>query len=161
MKTLYLDTEFNGHGGNLISLALVDPYGPSWYEVLPYEHLVIDQWVVEHVLPQLHKKPISKGAFQKSLHKFLGHYLDAKVVSDWQEDFAHLLQWMTMPGGVSLRWTGPLQMVHTPNGFPVSAIPHNALADATALMEYLHYHPHGETRPPRMVPPAGSRTASG
>lgn len=35
---LYLDTEFNGFGGSLISAALVSTGGHEWYEVLPCSH---------------------------------------------------------------------------------------------------------------------------
>ncbi len=36
---LFLDCEFNGFGGELISMALVDEHGLFFYEVLECPHL--------------------------------------------------------------------------------------------------------------------------
>ena len=51
MMRYFLDVEFNGFGGPLISLALVpeDPDAAPFYEALPCPKP--DVWVAAHVLP--------------------------------------------------------------------------------------------------------------
>jgi hypothetical protein len=53
---LFLDCEFNGFGGELISMALVDGDGNYFYEVLPCLEPI--NWVKENVLPMLDKQPV-------------------------------------------------------------------------------------------------------
>jgi hypothetical protein len=56
----FIDVEFNGFGGPLISLALA----PEDPEAVPfYEALLCDQpeaWVAEHVMPVLRTRPIPR-----------------------------------------------------------------------------------------------------
>lgn len=68
---IYLDTEFNGLGGELISLALVSEDGREWYESLPLPPL-LDEWVGANVVPLLGDKP--------PLHNALS---DARALRDW------------------------------------------------------------------------------
>lgn len=49
---LYIDCEFNGFGGQLISMALVAEDGTEFYEVVPLLEEVTP-WVAEHVMPVL------------------------------------------------------------------------------------------------------------
>ena len=53
----FIDVEFNGFGGPLISLALAaeDPGTAPPYEALPCH--VPEPWVVSHVLPVANEKP--------------------------------------------------------------------------------------------------------
>ena len=44
----FLDTEFNGFGGTLISLALVSELGTSIYLIYPLTGM-IDPWARDHV----------------------------------------------------------------------------------------------------------------
>nr|MBA4771246.1 hypothetical protein [Sphingobium sp.] len=53
----FLDTEFNGFGGTLISVALVPEHGDQEFYVslpLPDE---IEPWVAKHVIPYLRHVP--------------------------------------------------------------------------------------------------------
>lgn len=52
--TLWLDTEFNGTGGALISLALIDEHDASVYFALPCDDPV--PWVAEDVMPATIKR---------------------------------------------------------------------------------------------------------
>ena len=65
---LFLDCEFNGFGGELISMALVDEEGHYFYEVLDCPQPVA--WVAEHVMPLLAQAPISFTEFQNKLSSF-------------------------------------------------------------------------------------------
>jgi hypothetical protein len=53
----FLDTEFNGFGGDLISLALVPEYGDrEYYAVLPLPE-ELHPWVARNVVPYLSSVP--------------------------------------------------------------------------------------------------------
>lgn len=136
----YLDTEFNGFGGDLMSLALVpaDDALPSFYRVVEWSG-VLDPWVRQHVLPLLCEGPRPRVDVARELAAFLGCAPSPVIVADWPTDFEHVL---------SLLITGPGQMVGVPDfdmeyrrlaGFNTAAhsrVPHNALADAIALRDH-------------------------
>ena len=85
----YIDTEFNGTGGQLLSIALVREDGAHFYEVLHAHDLVVP-WVKEHVVPHFQQEPVSRLQAVKKLQKFLRkedgpHFF----IADWPEDIAH------------------------------------------------------------------------
>lgn len=129
---LFLDCEYNGFGGPLISMALVTEDGREFYEVLPCEDP--ESWVVQHVMPNLNKPAVASMAeFQNRLRIFLAQFDSIHVVADWPEDIAHFCGSLI---------TGPGWRINTP---PLtmeilqieaeSAQPHNALADARGLRD--------------------------
>ena len=144
MTNIYLDTEFDGHGGGLISLALAAEDGNHWYGI----HPDIDQpnanpWVKEHVLPFLRAMPETAGGFvdgpeyRAFLKEYLLNYAGATIWADWPDDFAHLMRLMSGPSyAESFMVPCTMQMIVTPEGEPKPEIPHNALSDAIALMEW-------------------------
>lgn len=132
---LFLDTEFNGFGGGLISLALHRPDKPEqdWYEVLAIpEHP--EPFVRDHVLPVVNRQPIGLDAFTTSLRARLVSYASPRIVADWPEDFGHLLRFLCAAGGKQLQFECTLELVLS--GKLDSAIPHNALEDAKALARW-------------------------
>lgn len=130
---LYLDCEFNGFGGELISLALVDDEGRSFYEVL--DCLQPLAWVAENIMPILAQAPISLTEFQNKLSLFLNEYDEIHVVADWAEDLSLFTRSLVLGAGRAMAtppltlelWTGKMR-------FP-SQVPHNALSDAEALAD--------------------------
>ena len=74
---LFLDCEFNGFGGELISMALVDENERYFYEVLPCINPT--SWVLDNVIPILNKQTIDLKEFQNTLFKFLNHYEPYRV----------------------------------------------------------------------------------
>ena len=58
----FIDAEFNGFGGQLISLALVpeDEEAVPFYEVLACANT--NSWVIDHVVPVLQKQPVIRPA---------------------------------------------------------------------------------------------------
>lgn len=135
---LYLDTEYNGFGGELISMAIVSPAGHRWYgaraPVFP-----VDPWVAENVMPKLEfgRPMMTDREFRDSLHVFLHQFDDPEIVCDWHADaglFCSLLQGETFDS--SLDYACRITILRTPPGQPVSEIPHNAVADAEALMRW-------------------------
>lgn len=141
IPTFYLDCEFNGFGGEFISLALVSKNEEiRFYEVSDeITAMALHPWVKTNVIPVLFKKPIPIDHIRIRLGKFLQRHAvgnQLRVVADWPEDIMHLCK---------LLITGPGQSVPTPNilfeldrtSLPstaqVSMTPHNALEDALAM----------------------------
>jgi hypothetical protein len=143
---LYLDTEFNGHGGELISLALAAPNGENFYGVYNFPNRA-DPWVAEHVLPKLFSfKPFGEGNdpgvtqpvhFREKLHRFLKFYANAHIFADWPHDFAHFMNCLAGPSyDQALDYQCTMHLIKTPPGEPKPEVPHNALSDAIALMKW-------------------------
>ncbi len=136
----FLDAEFNGFGGQLISLALV----PKGLEAAPfYEALACAEptpWVVEHVIPVLQTQPISRPEMITKLAAYLRDDSEPVVTADWPEEIAHLtLLMLTGPG-----WRMPsprliIELLDLPlfDSAALSGMPHNAFHDAIALRSYV------------------------
>jgi len=152
MTYLYLDTKFDGFKGKLISMALVscknNENGVSitdsqctdsqWYEVLEDGMRVQDQWVISNILPFLGKIPISFPKFKESLLSFLKfHVINTKnltIVAAWPEDIIHLLSFLYEQDGRQIHLNIDFKLIMS--GKLDSKVPHNALMDAIALMEW-------------------------
>lgn len=130
---LFIDGEWNSFGGDLISLALVSEVGHEFYEVLGCDDP--DPWVAENVMPKLYKEPIALSVFKARLMAYLLQFESTHVVADWPEDIEWFCRCLIVGPGMRLN-TPPLTMeilrVDT-----VSKDPHNALADARALRDYI------------------------
>ena len=146
----FLDTEYNGFGGALLSLALVpEDGGEEFYAVLTFDG-PIDPWVERHVMPYLDTVPealrtprLPRHAAAQALAAWLSHDAEPLIVADWPEDLAQLAmllivgpgQMMSVPA-LTLRFE-PLQGFSTAAN---SAVPHNALHDARALRDHVMNH---------------------
>jgi hypothetical protein len=133
--TLWLDTEFNGFGGALISLALVDEAGASVYFALPCDDPV--PWVAANVVPVLGIVPTTRRAAQASVRMFLHRFARATIVSNWPEDIKHFCAFM-VDGPSECLAVPPLTFeLRMDLGATAdwSSAPHNALQDAIALRE--------------------------
>ena len=132
---LYLDTEFNGFHGELISIALISSVtGKEFYEVLPLPE-TIHSWVKKNVIPVLNQQPEPFQTIRHRLYHFLKYHDGEPIVADWPEDLSHLLNLLCEPDGVSFRLELDLRLIQS--GELHSEIHHNALSDARALM---HWH---------------------
>ncbi len=142
----FLDTEYNGFGGELISLALVPEHGDQeFYAVLPLP-ATLHPWVERNVLPYLQTRTIgcegteSRAEAAARLADYLMLDGDPVIVADWPEDISHFC-WLLTTGPGEIVSIGSLRfhMLRTP-GFSTaanSAVPHNALHDARALREFV------------------------
>lgn len=141
MTRLYLDTEFNGFGGELISMALVSPTKVySWYGIRS-EATITDPWVKQNVIPKLHiygaGAVMTDREFRESLHNFLRHFDDPEIICDWCADGMLFCQWLHGQSyDSSLDYACRITILKTPPGVPAPEEPHNALADAEALMRW-------------------------
>lgn len=142
----FLDTEYNGWGGALLSLALVPDDGDELYVTLEYDG-ALEPWVERHVVPYLDMVPetlrsprMSRADAARTVAHYLAGDRDALVVADWPEDIALFN---------ALLVTGPGMMAEVPamhfrfvplSGFSTAAnskVPHNALHDARALRDHM------------------------
>lgn len=129
---VFIDCEFNSYRGELITMALVDETGRSWYKCRVFE-APVHPWVEKNVLPVMGEvEVLPKSEFSASLAAFLSTYPTVDLIADWPEDAMHFCEALI---------TGPGQRVDTP---PLtievrrdldaeSSVPHNALADAEAI----------------------------
>lgn len=131
---LYLDCEFNGFNGPLISLALVDELGQHFYEVLPCPDPI--PWVAQNVMPRLNQSPITLNQFQQRLQAFLGKYEHIHVIADWPEDFSLFLNMLIMAPGSHMGIPTLTMQLWKPTSSQLiyhSTDLHNALSDAQTL----------------------------
>lgn len=134
---VFIDTEYNDHRGELISMGLVTMDNREWYEVLPCTNP--SPWVAEHVMPVLKKEPLSSlSELSKSLElwfKTLPRFESIEIIADWPADIEHFCNVLI---------TEPGKRINTPNLYfrvirdlgrtsEESLIPHNALEDAKSL----------------------------
>lgn len=142
----FLDTEYNGFGGALISLALVPERGDQeYYATLPLPE-TLHPWVQRHVIPYLRSVPVgtdhdlSQPAAAAQLAAYLAGDEDPVIVADWPDDIAHFCSLLTTgPGEMVALYSIRFHLMRTP-GFGTaanSAVPHNALHDARALRDFV------------------------
>ena len=142
----FLDTEFNGFGGCLISLALVPEQGDQdYYVVVPMAEEPLP-WVAKHVMPYLKSVPamlyneLDPIAAAHDIAAYLRTDPDPEIVCDWPEDIA-LFYRLLQTGDAEIVNVTSLRFhfLRTP-GFSTarnSQVPHNALHDARALRDFV------------------------
>lgn len=132
---IWMDTEFNGWNGDLISMALLPENGLAFYEVLDC-HSPSD-WVKQNVIPNLRRDPISKGKFQYLLGEFINQFDEIHLVASWPSDFVHFMNLLIISDGMKMKH--PKIIMEMPIPTKEGAIimqkntTHNALDDAVAL----------------------------
>ena len=136
----FLDTEFNGFGGALISLALVpeDLAIPAFYAAT----ICADptDWVRAHVLPYLEIDPVAPEELGRRLATYLRNDDTALLVADWPEDIALAARALIAAPGrrypiAHLRFE--LCDIFGFDSGTASAVPHNAYHDAVALRAHI------------------------
>ena len=133
MTKAYLDCEFNGFEGELISMAIVVDKTTYFYEALNCLDPV--PWVKENVIPVILKHPISKLSFTAKLEEFLNQYEELEIVADWPDDIKYLCKAMITGPGTMIKT--PVLSFHLNRIDAPSLIPHNALADALGIMRFI------------------------
>ena len=143
----FLDTEFNGFGGALLSLALVPEDGEELYVTLECADPIIP-WVERNVLPYLDNVPVglvsprlNRRQAADSVAAYLAPDPEPEIVADWPEDLTQFCALLMIGPGLMVP-VPPLTFRLIPlTGFSTaanSAVPHNALHDARALRDYYH-----------------------
>jgi hypothetical protein len=142
----FLDTEYNGWSGALLSLALVPEEGEELYLTLDWDG-ALEQWVERNVIPYLDSVPqshVSPRMSRCDAARTIAHYLagdpDPLIVADWPEDIALFSALLVIGPGVMAEVPG-LRFQFVPlAGFSTAAnsrVPHNALHDARALRDHI------------------------
>ena len=142
----FIDTEFNGFGGALLSLALVPDDGEEFYVTLECADPP-HPWVERHVLPYLGSVPFAlqgerlpRFKAAQALADYLAADPEPELVADWPDDIAQLCA-LLMTGPGSMVAVPPLRfhLVPLPGFSPAanSAVPHNALHDARSLRDHI------------------------
>lgn len=151
----FIDTEFDGFGGELISLAIVPEINPmdnSLYLVnakYSYNGRCCSKWVKDNVIPILEHSPVEPyivnlDLFPIYIQRYIYEYItinsynfeDVVIVADWPDDVKYFCECLI---------TGPGLMVNVPtlkfeikrvNSYPneiEDAVQHNAWWDAYCL----------------------------
>lgn len=143
----FLDCEFDGFLGPLLSIALVpDDGSEEYYAVLEHQRPCTD-WVERHVMPYLDTvpqalkaEPQPAASVARELARWFEAFEEVEIVADWPDDIAYFCRLLT---------TGSGQMVTVPTltfrllnlaGFSTarnSKVPHNALHDARSLRDHV------------------------
>ena len=142
----FLDTEYNGWGGALLSLALVPDDGEELYLTLDWSG-ALDPWVEKNVIPYLDmvsdtlvSPRLSRGDAARTVAHYLAGDPEPLIVADWPEDIAQFNMLLVIGAGVMVE-VPPLTFKFLElSGFSTAAnskVPHNALHDARSLRDHV------------------------
>lgn len=142
----FLDTEFNGFGGELVAIAAISERD----EVAPFYEAVEcaepKPWIKANVLPVLRtmQRPFAEVA--RMFSAYLAADCDPVLIADWPEDIGHAASLLTNGlGGRRIGCGVRFELLAT-SGFSSesrSEVPHNAYYDAVALRDWVVSHQHG------------------
>jgi hypothetical protein len=140
----YIDCEFDGLNGPLLTMAIISETGKSMY--VRTDYIAQDPWVIQHVVPYYFSLPTAEpdpfviGAnppkVAAAIEEFLASDMDPHIIADWPDDIKYFCQYVI---------TGPGQMIDVPrlklsvkrvDAYPTTlkgAVQHNAWWDAMAL----------------------------
>ena len=143
----YLDCEFDGHNGPLLSLALVSESGESIHiRTTEFAH---DPWVRENVLPLMKKHQADKSVTVRlnevgeAIRNFLGSCELPVIIADSPVDIGRFCRAISTDSDnnwCSAGWPAITFEVHNVDCYPtilVGAVQHNAWWDAMALKQKL------------------------
>jgi hypothetical protein len=142
----FLDTEYNGIGGALLSLALVPDDGEELYLTLKTDEPIVE-WVERYVVPYLDTVPdqlscprLTRADAAEALERYLRHDDEPLVFADWPEDIALFCNLMVTGPGDMLELRHLTFRLVPMSNFSTAAnskVPHNALHDARALRDHV------------------------
>ncbi len=136
-ERIWIDCEFDGFGGDLISMALVAEYGGHWYGIMPSKS-GYTSWVFENVIPVLKREEAtiearSREEFLLSFRNYMDQFDNPIIISDWYTDLKHFLdcfQGNDHSESFNFSCSMVLDMSLSSDA---SAVPHNAFYDALAI----------------------------
>ena len=142
----FLDTEYNGIAGELLSLALVPDGGDELYLTLKASDPPVE-WVERHVVPYLDSVPeqlscprLTRKDAAHALERYLRHDEEPLIVADWPEDIAQFCNLMITGPGDMVDVRHVMFLLIPMSNFSTAAnskVPHNALHDARALRDHI------------------------
>lgn len=141
----FLDTEYNGTGGALLSLALAPDDGDELYLTLKTDEPIVE-WVERNVVPYLDSVPeqlacprLDRADAAYALERYLHGDENAVIIADWPEDVAQFCTLMVTGEGDMVELRNLTFRVLPLANFSTAAnskVPHNALHDARALRDH-------------------------
>ena len=134
---LFLDTEFNGFGGRLISMALVpenNTHREFYKEIQMFDQL--EPWVKDNVVPHLILIPCTHNEFQQALAQYLWEVGDCTIIADWPDDIKYFCESLITGPGMMLKMMHNIKFELDFGIDYISKVPHNALHDARAIKEF-------------------------
>ena len=134
---LFLDTEFNGFGGRLISMALVPEDGTTreFYKEIEMRDQ-LEPWVRDNVVPHLILVPSSYNEFQQSLAQYLREVGDCTIIADWPDDIRYFCESLITGPGEMISFRHTIKFELDLSIKYESLVPHNALHDARAIRKH-------------------------
>ena len=143
MSRYYIDCEFDGHNGPLLSMAIVKNRGENLLIVTDY--IATDPWVHENVLPVLHTDKASDTLFTRedsvgaALREFIGGDPRPIIIADSPVDimrFCRAISTASDGTWASADYERMTFIVENVDCYPTDlpgAVQHNAYWDAMAL----------------------------
>ena len=142
----FIDTEYNGVGGALLSLALVPDDGDELYLTFQTSD-PLAEWVERHVVPYLNSVPeqlscprLSRKDAALEVERYLRHDEEPLIFADWPEDIAQFCNLMITGAGDMIDVRHVTFRLVPMSNFSTAAnsrVPHNALHDARALRDHI------------------------
>lgn len=147
--TFYIDCEFDGHNGPLLSIAMVRGDGRGLHVKIGDHNAVNDPWVRENVIPIMdshhadlswHVQPNEAGT---KLRGFIGDCQNPKIIADSPVDIARFCRAISTAedgGWHSSGYASMTLIVRNVDCYPTAlsgAVQHNAWWDAMALRALL------------------------
>lgn len=143
----FLDCEYNGFGGALLSLALVPGDGGEELYLTFDCAGPVEPWVERNVMPYLDQVPdalrlprIGRDAAAQAIAMYLAQDSDPEILADWPTDIELLCALLTFaPGRMVAVPELRFRLLQLGRFSPAenSAVPHNALHDARALRDHV------------------------
>lgn len=143
----FLDCEYNGFGGALLSLALVPEDGGEELYLLFACADAIEPWVERNVVPFIGHVPdglklpvMDREQGAQAIAMYLGDDGEPEIVADWPTDIELICGLLTFaPGRMVTVPELRFRLVQLGTFSPAenSAVPHNALHDARALRDHV------------------------
>ena len=143
----YLDCEFDGFGGPLMTMGIACQDGRGLY--LIYNTQTNDPWVQKNVVPIIYDLPddpkidiVGNAQAWGAQHiaNFMGQDYDINILTDWPDDIKYFCQSIIVGPGQMIKIPSFSMHVVRVDAYPTElkgAIQHNAMWDALALKHYI------------------------
>ena len=133
---MYIDCEFNGFGGHLMTMALVAEDGKEFYVDVDSHKEYLCDFVQKHVVPVIDipgatPEAIPYNMLPYALSEFLFQYGIVHLVADWPDDIKYFCEALITAPGERVNTPEMIMQIVREDGEP--EVPHNALSDARAL----------------------------
>jgi hypothetical protein len=134
---LFLDTEFNGFNGKLMSMALVpeDSNVREFYKELEIKDQ-LHPWVRDNVMPHLNLVPCTHHEFQQALAQYLWEVGECTIIADWPDDIRHFCESLIVGPGQMISFMHNIKFELDLGIEYSSLVPHHALYDARAIRHF-------------------------